>query len=155
MEAAIFTSMAFPACILALYLYLPFLALYHSIYLFFPDKLPEVNNKFPMLDDAKDIPFLKFFELCGEALPQFILGLVFYVNHTYFINKNDTLFGNYLPIPLVSIIFSGLIVSLGLMEGISTVKFLYNEGRLTYKHERGVQDVDKIIMEIEEVESEP
>ena len=119
---------------LYMYFFVPFLAVYHGIQGFYPDKLKSVEkrkyicNYFYGIEDARDITFLKLFEQFGEALPQFMLGLTFYVNNTYFINTYDNLFG--LPTTLISVIFSGVSVFLGVISGLVTTKSAYDDGLL-------------------------
>ena len=110
-----------------MYFYLPFLAVYHGVQGFYPNK-PRSVDRFFIIDDERDLPFLKLFEQFGEALPQFMLGLTFYVNNTYFINTYDNLFG--LPTTLISVIFSGVSVFLGVISGLVTTKSAYDDGLL-------------------------
>lgn len=107
--------------------YVPFLAVYHGIEGSYTDKFKGVE-RFPTIDDARDITFLKLFEQFGEALPQFMLGLTYYVNCTYFINTYDNLFDSILPTTLISGIFSGVSVVLGLISGLVTTKSSYDDG---------------------------
>ena len=79
------------------------------------------------------IPFLKLFEQIGEALPQFMIALTFYVNHKSYVDSYDTLFGSSIPITLVSIVFSGVSVSIGVLTGLRTFKQMYDEGEGMFK----------------------
>ena len=81
------------------------------------------------------IPFLKLFEQIGEALPQFIIALTFYVNHKNYVDSYDTVFGSSIPITLVSIVFSGVSVSIGVLTGLRTFKQMYDEGEGMFKKE--------------------
>ena len=114
---------------LYLYLYVPFLAVYHGIQGFYQDKLASVEC-FPDIDDPRDITFLKLFEQFGEALPQFMLGMTYYVSNTYFVNTNDNLFDLMLPTTLISMVFSGVSVGLGLICGLAATKGLAKDGLL-------------------------
>jgi hypothetical protein len=114
---------------LYLYFYVPFLAVYHGIQGFYTDKLESVK-RFPHIDDARDITFLKLFEQFGEALPQFMLGMTYYVSNTYFVNTNDNLFDLMLPTTLISMVFSGVSVGLGLISGLVSTKGLSKDGLL-------------------------
>ena len=70
--------LGFIPAFLYMYFFVPFLAVYHGIQGFYPDKLKSVEkrkyicNYFYGIEDARDITFLKLFEQFGEALPQFI-----------------------------------------------------------------------------------
>ena len=114
---------------LILYFYLPFLSVYHGIQGFYKDRFRGVE-RFMCIEDERDLPFLKLFEQFGEALPQFMLGLTFYVNNTYFINTYDNIFNSILPTTLISVIFSGVSVVLGLISGLVTSKSAYDDGLL-------------------------
>ena len=100
---------------LYLYFYLPFiavlLAVYHGIQGFCKDKLESVE----------EIQFLNLFVRFCVALPQFILGLTYYVSNTHFVNTNDNLFDSMLPTTLISIVFSGVSVALGLISGLVAI----------------------------------
>ena len=108
---------------LYLYLYVPFIAVYQGIQGFCKGKLESVEC-FCDIDDPRDIQFLKLFETFGEALPQFMLGLTYYVSNTYFVNTNDNLFDFMLPTTLISMVFSGVSVALGLTCGMVATKGL-------------------------------
>ena len=123
----LYSPLYFVLLFIFIYLYLPILAICHGIQVTFPCKLPyfklpsipvsfifNLDDTSIPLDDSS-IPFLKFFEQFGEALPQFIIGVIFYVNNSYFINTYDTLFETQLPITLLSVIFSGVSVVFGLI----------------------------------------
>ena len=114
---------------LYMYLYVPFLAVYHGIQGFYEDKLESVD-RFPHIEDPRDITFLKIFEQFGEALPQFMLGMTYYVSNTYFVNTNDNLFDLMLPTTLISMAFSGVSVALGLISGLVAIKGLSKDGLL-------------------------
>ena len=114
---------------LYLYFYVPFIAVYHGIQGFCKDKLESVEC-FSDIDDPRDIQFLKIFEQFGEALPQFMLGLTYYVSNTYFVNTNDNLFDLMLPTTLISMVFSGVSVALGLISGLVAIKGLSKDGLL-------------------------
>ena len=96
-------------------------------------KLPDVKkfalDKFHLVEVGRWIQFLKFFEQFGEALPQFILGLIFYVNNDYYINTYDKgkIIETDLSVTLVSVIFSGVSVLLGLITGLVTIKKMYDD----------------------------
>ena len=115
----------FISAFIYMYFYVPFLAVYHGIQGFYKDKLKGVE-RFPHIEDARDIPFLKLFEQFGEALPQFMLGLTYYINNTHFINTYDNIFNS----TLLSVIFSGVSVILGLISGLVTTKSSYDDGLL-------------------------
>ena len=85
-------------------------------------------TRFSDIDDPRDLQFLKLFEQFGEALPQFVLGLIFYINNSYFIDTYDTLFGTNLEVTLVSITFSGVSILLGIITGLASVKSAYDDG---------------------------
>ena len=103
---------------LFLYLYVPILALYHGIQGFCD--LKEVQTRLKHIEKQIDITFLKLFEQFGEALPQFILSLTFYINNDYYIKTYENLFR--LPTTLISMVFSGVSLWLGLMCGMCAIK---------------------------------
>ena len=111
-----------------IYLYVPFLAVYHGLQGFYPAKFDSVK-RFPTIEDAMDITFLKLFQQYGEALPQFLLALLYYMNNTYFINNNV----KYFDLTLISMFFSGGSVVLGLFSGLATTKITYIRAQLPGK----------------------
>ena len=80
--------------------------------------------RFSGADQATFTKFLKFFEQFGEAGPQLVIAVLFFMNHIF---ADDTsweedkwLFGYFkLPIPvtLLSIFFSCLSITVGLITG--------------------------------------
>ena len=103
-----------------IYFYVPFLAVYYGLQGFYPAKFDSVK-RFPTIEDAMDITFLKLFQQYGEALPQFLLALLYYMNNTYFINNNV----KYFDLTLISMFFSGGSVVLGLFSGLATTKITF------------------------------
>ena len=140
-EFCLWAIFGFIPSVLFVYIILPFSAIYYGI---IGLKNTE-NESFPKIKIAtcigsitiknKWIPFLKLFEQIGEALPQFIIALAFYVNHKDYINAYDTVFGSSVPITLVSIIFSGISVLIGVLTGLKTFKHMYDEGEGMFKKE--------------------
>ena len=113
---------------MAFYISLPLYSIYNGIQLLFPDKIPEVTC-LPGIEDARTLKFTKLIERFGEALPQFTLAIVFYVNHTYFIDHNDGISEKIgLPITVIKIFISGVSVLLGTFRGLKTLKQTYDEG---------------------------
>ena len=113
--------------IVYIHVLVPLLSIYHGFQGFCPQKLKSVT-RFSDIDDPRDLQFLKLFEQFGEALPQFVLGLTFYINNSYFIDTYDTFLGTNLEVTLVSITFSGVSILLGIITGLASVKSAYDDG---------------------------
>ena len=64
-----------------------------------------------------------------------MIALTFYVNHKNYVDSDDTVFGSSIPITLVSIVFSGVSVSIGVLTGLRTFKQMYDEGEGMFKKE--------------------
>ena len=69
----------------------------------------------------------KMFEIVGEALPQFILGLVYLINNWEDVSENDKFFDDQpLPTSLLSLIFSLGTLIIGLTKAGIYWKATYN-----------------------------
>ena len=71
--------------------------------------------------DPKVLPFFKFWEIIGEALPQAILTVVFALNNFPFLMKFDTYFNIPIPVSLVSLAFSVGSLILGVISGYKSM----------------------------------
>ena len=69
------------------------------------------------LIDPQDLPFMKLFEILGEALPQFILTLVFASNNYPFLMDHDTYFDIPIPVSIISLVFSFGSLIMGVISG--------------------------------------
>ena len=67
--------------------------------------------------DPKNLPGAKLFEIIGEALPQFILTLVFVCNNYPFLKDNDTYFSIPIPVSVISLMFSFGSLIMGVILG--------------------------------------
>jgi hypothetical protein len=69
----------------------------------------------------------KMFEIVGEALPQFILGLVYLINNWEDVSENDKFFDDQpLPTSLLSLIFSLGTLIIGITKAGIYWKTVYN-----------------------------
>ena len=113
----------FDLLISAIYIYIviPFASLKSGIIIALTGENDD-ERKITKLIDAKDIPFLKLFENLGEAVPQFIMCLLFIINNFEFIIHEET--SNWMPIPIsiVSLVFSIGSIMMGLYTGINSCK---------------------------------
>ena len=67
--------------------------------------------------NPKMLPLVKLFEIIGEALPQFILTLVFVCNNYPFLKDNDTYFSIPIPVSVISLMFSFGSLIMGVILG--------------------------------------
>ena len=71
--------------------------------------------------DPKVLPFFKFWEIIGEALPQAILTVVFALNNFPFLMKFDTYFNIPVPVSILSLVFSVGSLVLGVISGYKSM----------------------------------
>ena len=72
-------------------------------------------------NDKLSVSFLQLFEHIGEALPQFILALVYYINNYNYIASKDfsfEVFGFLITQTLISMILSAISILKGIVTGI-------------------------------------
>ena len=64
--------------------------------------------------DGNSLPFAKFLEYVGEALPQLIIALLFLINNYTFVYEQEKYLGINVPLTVISIIFSSGSLACGL-----------------------------------------
>ena len=123
--------LGFIPALLFIYLIIPFCAIFYGFQglCMTASEIDEDNICASIFPSSNQIAFWKLFEQVGEALPQFLLAVTFYINHSDYINTYDTLFGSAVPVTLVSIIFSSVSVVIGLLTGLKQFKKMYDEGK--------------------------
>ena len=107
------------ACTLVIYIVIPCAALQNGVKHLLNKEVDE-NEKLITGINPKVLPFFKLFEILGEALPQFILTLVFAANNFPFLLDNDTYFGIPIPVSIVSLVFSFGSLIMGVISGLKT-----------------------------------
>ena len=133
----------FPS-ILFIYVFIPFVSIVHGIQGLYrkDDQLTELTffrtswlcnfciekELGETINSHENTTFVKLFEQFGEALPQLLIALTFYVNHKYFVDTNDSFFQTNIPVTLISMIFSSVSVVIGLITGLKAFKSYYDEG---------------------------
>ena len=73
-------------------------------------------------DEIERVSFVKMTESVGEAVPQFILSLVFIANNYPYLLENDVFFGMHVPLSCISCIFSFGSMIMGLVNGFALLK---------------------------------
>ena len=105
----LFLSDYFLMCLMC-YLMIPFCAIvmgFKKAWTGSIDPQESVFSLLPKLSSAKFLPIFLLYEYFLEALPQLILSIVFLNRIDDFLLVYDTIFGVPLPISLISCIFSG------------------------------------------------
>ena len=103
-------------CILVIYVLIPFAALKNGVKQLINGEVDEREYLIAHID-PRMLPFWKLFEIIGEALPQFILTLVFASNNYPFLMDHDTYFGFPIPVSIVSLVFSLGSLIMGVISG--------------------------------------
>ena len=111
-------------CILFVYVILPFAALKNGVKHLLKGEVDE-NEELIATINPKNLPFVKVFEIIGEALPQFILTLVFACNNYPFLKDNDTYLGFPIPISIISLVFSFGSLIMGVITGYKSYKKMF------------------------------
>ena len=109
------------SCILWIYVVIPCAALQNGVKHLLNKGVDE-NEKLITGINPKVLPFFKLFEILGEALPQFILTLVFAANNFPFLMDNDTYFGIPIPVSIISLVFSFGSLIIGVISGINAYR---------------------------------
>ena len=113
--------------ILYIYVVIPFAALKNGVKHLINGEVDEYEHLIRDLIVPKILPFHKLFEILGEALPQFILTLVFASNNYPFLKDNDTYFGIPIPVSIISLVFSFGSLIIGVISGINAFLRMGNE----------------------------
>ena len=103
-------------CILMIYVVIPFAALKNGVKHLLNGEVDEEEDLIAEIN-PKYLPFFKLFEILGEALPQFILTLVFVSNNYPFLMDNDRYFGIPIPVSIISLVFSVGSLIMGVISG--------------------------------------
>ena len=102
--------------ILIIYVVIPYAALKNGVKHLINGEVDE-NEELIGGINPKMLPLVKLFEIIGEALPQFILTLVFVCNNYPFLKDNDTYFGIPIPVSVISLMFSFGSLIMGVILG--------------------------------------
>ena len=78
--------------------------------------------------NSKFLSFMKFLEILGEALPQFILCIVLIINQYPFLEETDTIFGIPVPVSIISACFSSVSILNGLKTGCCLIRSSNQQG---------------------------
>ena len=111
--------------ILFIYVVVPFAALKNGLKHLINGEVDEEKNLIAFLN-PKELPFAKLFEILGEALPQFILTVVFVSNNYPFLMDHDTYFDIPIPVSIISLVFSFGSLIIGVTSGINSWRRLIN-----------------------------
>ena len=114
------------SCILFIYVVIPFAALKNGVKHLMNAEVDEKENLIAFIQ-PKELPFYKLFEILGEALPQFILTVVFVSNNYPFPMENDPYFGIPIPVSIISLVFSFGSLIMGVLSGINAFRRIRNE----------------------------
>ena len=106
-------------CIITIYFQIPFVAIKTGIKCAWNGSVDE-TEEIALGRTPEQLPMLKLFEYCGEALPQLILSVLFAVNNYHFLLDHDTLLDIKIPVTVVSIIFSTGSLIFGLVTGFKS-----------------------------------
>ena len=112
----IFYPQVLIGCILSIYVVVPYAALKYGLKHLMNGEVDE-EEPLIMRINPKFLPFAKLFEIIGEALPQFILTLVFTCNNYPFLNEFDTYFSIPIPTSIISLVFSLGSLIIGVISG--------------------------------------
>ena len=107
------------------YIIIPYVSLRSALTIAWKGKIDpeeELLEDFP----AKLVPFFKLFENLGEAVPQFIITMVFLLNNMDYIYKFDQTFFS-IPITIISLVFSAGSIVMGLYTCITSCKNICND----------------------------
>ena len=113
----IFYPLELFSCILFIYVLIPFAALKNGVKHLINGEVDE-DERLILYIRPKRLPLDKLFEIIGEALPQFILTLVFACNNYAFLKYNDTYFGIPIPVSIISLVFSFGSLIMGVISGL-------------------------------------
>ena len=108
----------------ASYLFYPIFAIYVSFRIAWAGKDYDDDVK---EDAIEQVAFVKMTESVGEAVPQFILSLVFIANNYPYLLENDVYFGVHVPLSCISCIFSFGSMIMGLMNGFALFKHAWDD----------------------------
>ena len=79
------------------------------------------DNEFHKIISLKMLLLWKLFENVGEALLQFVLGIVYVANNYGHVHETETTWGFQVPITIISLIFSLGNFIIGMFSGVSCV----------------------------------
>ena len=111
------------SCILFIYVMVPFAALKNGVKHLWNGGVDEEEKLFGVLIPKKSLPLCKVFEILGEALPQFIMTLVFVCNNYPFLLNNDIYFGIPIPTSIISLVFSFGSLIIGVISYFKTIPY--------------------------------
>ena len=106
--------------IIFIYILIPFAAMKVGLKHLLNEEVDD-EEKLIACIDPKVLPFFKFWEIIGEALPQAILTVVFALNNFPFLMKFDTYFNIPVPVSILSLVFSIGSLVLGVISGYKSM----------------------------------
>ena len=123
-KSLMFYPLELITCILFVYVIIPPAALKNGVKHLLKGEVDEEEELIVTIN-SKNLPFVKLFEIIGEALPQYILTLVFACNNYPFLKDNDTYFGFPIPVSIISLVFSFGSLIMGVITGYKSYKKMF------------------------------
>ena len=81
-------------------------------------------NDYGCIWGADTLTLAKVLDILGEALPQFILNVVYIANNYYYLLDDDLYFGIPIPISIISAVFSFGTLMMGFKMTYESIKKL-------------------------------
>ena len=106
------------ASAIMIYIMVPIASFKNGILLSFQRDQFNAKDYLVFYINSNDLPFWKAFETVGEALPQFILNFIFISSNYEFIVEHETFLGISVPTSVISLVFSGGSLFIGLCDGL-------------------------------------